>query len=114
MTVILPVSKPAVVGLNCIVRLTICPGVLSVSGKLAPEIVNPAPDGVTESTVTGPVPVDLIMKDCVEEEPTVTSPKLKLEALSVTWGAVAAEAIPEPPMKHPTSNTRAPHHLVAA
>jgi hypothetical protein len=111
----LPVSKAAVVGLNWIVSLTIVPGLLSVSGKLAPETVNPAPDGVIELTVTGPVPVEVMVKDCVEEEPTATSPKLKLEALSVICGAVAAiAAVPEPPMRHPTNSMRAPHHLVAA
>src|ERR1700757_3306052 len=110
----LPVSKDAVVGLNCIVSLTICPGLLSVSGKLAPEIENPAPDGITEFTVTGAVPVETMVKDCVVEEPTVTSPKLKLEALSVICGAVAAiAAVPEPPTRHPTSSMRAPHHRVA-
>src|SRR5580700_6305066 len=110
----LPVSAAAVVGLNCIVSRTTVPGVLSVSGKLAPETVNPVPDGVTELTVTGPDPVEVMVKDFVEEDPTVTSPKPKLEALSVTCGLVAAAAAgPKPPMRHPTSSMRAPHHLVA-
>ena len=99
MIVSLPLSTPAVVGLNCTVSLTACPGVLSVSGKLAPETVNPVPDGVTESTVAAPDPVEVMVKDCVEEEPTATSPKLKLEALSVTCGAV------EPPVPVPLMPT---------
>ena len=75
-----PVTAPVVVGANCISSVTLCFG-FSVSGKSAPEMVKPAPVTVAELIVTASVPVDVSVTGCVEEEPTVTSPKLRLAAL---------------------------------
>lgn len=53
----LPVTAPAVVGLNCTASVTVCFG-FKVTGKLAPEIVKPAPLMVAAVTCTGAVPVE--------------------------------------------------------
>jgi hypothetical protein len=55
----------------------------SVTGKLPPTIVKPAPEIAAEFTVTGDVPVDVSVNDCVVEVFTVTLPKLRLAALIV-------------------------------
>ena len=88
-TVSLPVKAPVVAGLNCTVSVTDCFG-FSVTGKLAPETVNPVPDTVAALIVSGPVPLEVRVTDCVEEESTVTLPKLKLEEPSVNCDVVAA------------------------
>jgi hypothetical protein len=48
--------------------------------------VKPAPEIATEFTVTGDVPVDVRVNDCVVGVFTVTLPKLKLAALNVSSG----------------------------
>jgi hypothetical protein len=45
--------------------------------------VKPAPEIVAELTVTGDVPVDVNVNDCVVEVLAVTLPKLRLAALTV-------------------------------
>ena len=60
-----------------------------MTGKLAATIVKPAPVIVAEFTVTGVVPVDVRVKDCVVAVLTVTLPKLKLVALTVNCGFAA-------------------------
>ena len=45
-------------------------------------IVNPVPAIVAEFTVTGAVPVDVNVSDCVVAVFTVTLPKLKVAALT--------------------------------
>ena len=45
-------------------------------------IVKPAPVMVAELTVTGDVPDDVNVSDCVVAEFTVTFPKLKVAALT--------------------------------
>jgi hypothetical protein len=57
---------------------------LSVIGRLAPTIVKPAPVAVIEVTVTGAVPVDVSVNDCVVVVFTVALPKLRLEALTAS------------------------------
>jgi hypothetical protein len=47
-----------------------------------------------EFTVTGAVPVDVNVKDCVVAVFTVTLPKLKLAALTVNCGLGAAVLVP--------------------
>jgi hypothetical protein len=54
-----------------------------VTGKLPPTIVKPVPVIAAELTVTGAVPVDVSVNDCVVAVFTVALPKLKVEALSV-------------------------------
>ena len=57
-------------------------------------IVKPAPVMVAELTVTGDVPDDVIVSDCVVAVFTVTLPKLKLAALTVNCGLGAAMLVP--------------------
>jgi hypothetical protein len=52
-------------------------------------MVNPAPLTVAEFTVTGVVPVEVRVKDCVVAVFTATLPKLKLPALTVSCGFAA-------------------------
>jgi hypothetical protein len=61
---------------------------------LPPTIVKPAPVIVAELTVTGAVPVDVSVRDCVVEVFTVTLPKLKLAELTVSCGLGAAVLVP--------------------
>jgi hypothetical protein len=49
---------------------------------------------VAELTVTGDVPVDVNVNDCVVPVFTVTLPKLKLAELTVNCGLVAAVLVP--------------------
>jgi len=87
-----PVSAPAVAGSNCSCNIRVCVG-LSVTGKLPPRIVKPAPLIAAEFTVTGVVPVDVKVNDCIVVVFTVTLPKLTLPALIVSC-AFAAVPVP--------------------
>jgi hypothetical protein len=80
--VICPLTAPVDVGRNCTCNVTSWPG-FSVTGRLPPTIVKPAPVTVAEFTVTGAVPVDVSVNDCVVDVFTVTFPKLRLAALTV-------------------------------
>jgi hypothetical protein len=73
--VICPVRAPAVVGLNCSCNARVCPG-FSVTGKLPPTIVKPAPAIAAEFTVTAVVPLDERVSVCVVGVLTATLPKL--------------------------------------
>jgi hypothetical protein len=53
-----------------------------------------APEMEAEFTVTGDVPEEVRVNDCVEEEFTVTLPKLRVEVLSVNCGLAAAAPVP--------------------
>ena len=57
-------------------------------------IVKPAPVIDAELIVTGEVPVDVSVNDCVVGVFTVTLPKLKLPALRVNCGLGAAALVP--------------------
>jgi hypothetical protein len=83
--VICPLAVPVAVGLNCTGRVIDCVG-FNVTGKLPPMIAKPAPLIAVESTVTGEVPVDVSVNDCVVAAPTITLPKLRLAALTVNCG----------------------------
>jgi hypothetical protein len=61
----------------------------SVAGKLPPMMVKPAPVIIAEFTVTGVVPVEVRVKDCVVAVFTVTLPKLRVPALTVNCGFAA-------------------------
>ena len=53
-------------------------------------MVKPAPVIAAEFTVTGVVPDDVSVNDCVVAVFTVTLPKLRVVALIVNWGLAAA------------------------
>jgi len=65
-----------------------------VTGKVAPEMVNPVPVRLAALTVTAELPVEVRVTVCVEGVPTVTLPKLKLVALKVSTGLVALAPVP--------------------
>jgi hypothetical protein len=56
--------------------------------------VKPAPLIVAELIVTGAVPVDVNVSDCVVAVFTVTLPKLRLAALTANCGLGAAVLVP--------------------
>ena len=77
-------ADPVAVGSNCTCNVSVCVG-FSVTGKLLPPvIVKPVPLIVTELTVTGAVPDEVNVNDCVVAVFTVTLPKLRLVALIVS------------------------------
>jgi len=78
-----PVAEPAEVGSNCTVSVAVWLG-LKVSGKVAPETVNPAPAAAAESTVAAAVPVEYKVTVRVTGEFTFALPKLKLEVLRLS------------------------------
>jgi hypothetical protein len=88
-----PLADPVVVGLNCTCSVNACPG-FNVTGRLPPPRLKPAPEIAAEFTVTGEVPVDVSVNDCVVEEFTVTLPKLKLAALTDNCGLADAVLVP--------------------
>ena len=91
--VIWPLAAPALVGSNCTWSVSDCVG-FRVAGRLFPMIVNPAPVIAAEFTVTGDVPVDVNVNDCVVGVFTVTLPKLRVAALRVNCGLDAATLVP--------------------
>jgi hypothetical protein len=58
-------------------------------------MVNPAPAIVAEFIVTGAVPVDVSVKLCCAEVPTVTLPKFREPGFGVTCGFAATVPIPD-------------------
>jgi hypothetical protein len=81
LTAICPLAVPVIVGSNCTCNVTDCVG-FNVTGRLPPMMANPAPVIAAELTVTGDVPVDINVNDCVAEVFTVTLPKPRLVALT--------------------------------
>jgi hypothetical protein len=75
-----PVTGPGAEGRNCTLRVAVWEG-FKVSGNVAPENVNPVPVSAAELTVTGSVPVDVKVSDCVAAVFTATSSKAKLLVL---------------------------------
>src|SRR5882757_10167056 len=88
-----PVAAPVAVGPNCTCSVIDWVG-FKVTGKLPPTTVKPAPEMAAEFTVTGDVPVDVSVNDCVVEVFTVTLPKLRLAALIVSCGLGAVMLVP--------------------
>jgi hypothetical protein len=80
-----PLRVPVVVGSNCSCTVSVWLG-FSVTGKLPPTIVKPAPVIVPELIVTGEVPVDVSVNDCVVAVFTGMLPKLRFAVLSVNCG----------------------------
>jgi hypothetical protein len=91
--VISPLAGPVAVGSNWTCSVTDCVG-LSVTGKLLPMIVKPAPVIAAEFTVTGEVPVEVSVSDCVVGEFTVTLPKFSRATLTDNCGLAAAVLVP--------------------
>ncbi len=89
---IMPVAALTVVGVNLTFSVTDFWG-FNVIGKVAPEIVNPAPLTAAAEIFTAPVPVDFSVTVFVTLEPTATSPKAKLPELIVNCGEVAATPV---------------------
>ena len=83
-----PAIAPAVVGSNWTFSVNVCVG-FSVTGKLPPTIVKPAPVMAAEFTVAAEVPVELSVNVIVFAVFTVSLPKLRLDALSVNFGLAA-------------------------
>jgi hypothetical protein len=88
-----PAAAPVAVGSNCTFSVTDCVG-FKVTGKVAPDIVKPAPLRVPEVMVTGAVPVDVNVTGCVDAVFTVTLPNVKLAALIVNCGLDTAVPVP--------------------
>jgi hypothetical protein len=76
-------AVPAAAARNCTCSVIDCVG-FSVTGKLPPTIVKPEPVIAAELTVTGAVPVDVSVNVCAVAVFTVTLPKLRLAALTVS------------------------------
>ena len=93
LTVSCPVAAPAAPGRYSMVSDAVAPGLREI-GKLPPTMEKPVPATVAEETVTADVPADVSVTDSVIEDPTATVPKLKLVALSVSFGLVAADPVP--------------------
>src|SRR5271170_4888218 len=81
--------------------VAVCCG-LRVSGKTAPDALNPTPRIAAELIVSGAVPVEVTVIGNVAVDPTVTLPKGRLDALmdsvaagGATAGSVAAYPYPE-------------------
>jgi hypothetical protein len=88
-----PAVTPAAVGSNCTFRVTACLG-FNVSGNVAPDTVYPAPLSAAELMVTGAVPVEVNVTGWVEAVFTVTSPKVRLAALTVNCGLNTTVPVP--------------------
>ena len=86
-----PVAAPAAAGSNCTLKVAVWPG-LRVSGKLTPDIEKPAPVMVAALTITEAVPDEVSVTACVAGVFTTTSPKARLDVLSVS-PAVAAFSV---------------------
>jgi len=80
-----PVAVPATVGSKDTCSLMATVG-FKVTGKVAPEIVNPVPVRLAELTVTADVPVELKVTYWVVAVPTGVLPKFKLVELNVSTG----------------------------
>jgi hypothetical protein len=90
--VIAPVTAPMEEGSKLTVSFAVCPW-LRVSGKLAPDMLKPAPVTVPALMVSGAVPVEVRVTDCgVADVFTVTLPKARLLVLSLKVGVLALSA----------------------
>jgi hypothetical protein len=77
-----PVDVPVEVGSNCTCSVVDWVG-FSVTGRVPPTIVKPVPVIAAEFTVTGDVPEDVSVSDCIVALFTVTLPKLRVATLIV-------------------------------
>ena len=81
------------VGSNRTLSVTVWPG-FKVVGKVAPDIVNPAPLNAAELIVTGAVPIEVNVMGCVEAVFTVTLPNVRLAELIVSCGLATTVPVP--------------------
>jgi len=88
-----PLAVPVDVGSNCTCSVIDSVG-FSVAGRPPPTIVKPAPTIVAEFTVTGAVPLEVSVNDWFVVVFTVTLPKLKVAALTLSCGLSAAVLVP--------------------
>lgn len=88
-----PLAAPVALGLNRTCSVNDCVG-FSAAGRGPPARVKPAPVISAEFTVTGAVPVELSVSVCAVTVFTVTLPKLRFPALTVSWGLGAAVLVP--------------------
>src|ERR1700689_2605153 len=90
-TVILPETLPAAVGLYAAVKVG--PGA-KLAGTVIPEIVTFATDGVRLEILTSEVPMFCKRIVCVVSLPTTTLPKLKDEGVAASVEDVAVPLMP--------------------
>jgi hypothetical protein len=83
-----------VAGSNCTVSVVTWPG-FKVAGKVAPDREKPAPVSEAELMVTGAVPVEVRVTDCVAAVFTCTFPNATLVALIVNVGIAAFNCRPK-------------------
>ena len=83
------------VGSNCTFNVNDLPG-FNRSGNLPPDRVKPVPLNVAELIVTGPVPVDANVTDCVDADPTIRLPNARLPVLTLSAGVALLLVSPAP------------------
>src|ERR1700689_2945706 len=83
-----PAAAPATVGSNCTLGVAVWVG-FSVTGIAPPTSENPVPVTVAALTVTGAVPVDVNVTDCVAGMLSSTLPNARLVALMLSVGPAA-------------------------
>jgi hypothetical protein len=84
-----------VVGSNCTFNVNDLPG-FNRSGNLPPDNVKPVPLNVAELIVTGAVPVEANVTDCVDANPTVRLPNARLPVLTLSVGVALLPVLPPP------------------
>ena len=87
-----PVTAPDDVGLKLTDKVAVWPG-LSVTGKLSPEALNPAPVTLAALMVSGTVPDEVRVSVSVAVLFTATDPKLRLPELNLSPGTAAPRLI---------------------
>jgi hypothetical protein len=93
-TVTLPLAAPVTVGSKVTASVAVWPG-FRVTGKDAPDMLNPAPLRVAELIVSGAVPEEVSVTDCGEEDVlTVTLPKFRLAVLICIPATYAPRLMP--------------------
>jgi hypothetical protein len=83
-----PLAAPAALGSNCTLIVAVWLG-FNVSGRVAPETLNPVPATVSKLTDTAAPPVDDRTSDCVAGVFKATLPKATLEELMLSAGPPA-------------------------
>lgn len=88
-----PFIVPSEVGLNTRFTVADFPGG-NVTGKVRPAAVNPVPEVAAELIVTGPVPVEVRVSDCVDTEFNAACPKETELELALSMDIGGAEGAP--------------------
>ena len=92
---IVPLAEPGPVGFSEAVRLALLPAA-RVNGAEIPETVSPAPEAVTEDTVTEELPEFAILMVCVVAVPVGTLPNTTLGGVAVRVEPVEVAVVPVP------------------